>query len=44
VNENTQNRIVEDWTQIPEECLWEEREEWRKHCHKITYPDGNVSG
>lgn len=33
-----QTRLGKLYTQIQKECLWKDREDWRKLCHKVTQP------
>jgi hypothetical protein len=44
MREDVQNRLGKEWTQIQEECLWEDREEWKRLCDKMTGCGGHVSG
>jgi hypothetical protein len=38
------NGVQEELIQIQEECLHEEREEWRRLFHMMIHPGKNVSG
>jgi len=41
VREDVQMGVRKEWTETHDECLQEEREEWRRLCHRMTYPGGN---
>lgn len=37
MREDIQNRERKEWPQIQDEHLWEDREEWRRVCHKVMH-------
>jgi len=37
VRKNVQNKLGKEWTQVWEEHLWEDREDW-KFCYKVMHP------
>lgn len=39
-----QKGVGKSWAQIHKEHLWEDEEEWRRLCHKVSYFVGNVNG
>jgi hypothetical protein len=44
IKEDIKNKIWKEWTQVHEECLWKDKEEWRRLFQKIIHLDGKVTG
>lgn len=42
MREDVQNRVGKEWPQMQVECLWEDREECRRLCHKMAHPGKNM--
>jgi hypothetical protein len=44
VMDGVHNRVGKERILIWGESLWEEREEWKRLCHKMIHSDENISG
>jgi hypothetical protein len=41
--EGYMKRLWKEWTEI-QENLWDDKGYWKRHCHKMTHPGGNIRG